>query len=73
MKGMRRGRKSRKSVSFNPDHQDIAKALANFKADGGEITKVGADKDNLTTFLDRKEERAIDEFFNGGSLADLRF
>ena len=47
MKGMRRGRKSRKSVSFNPDHQDIAAALAKFQEDGGEIVKVGADKDNL--------------------------
>ena len=73
MNGMRRGRRSKKSKSFNPNHQDIETALAEFKSRGGEVKKVGATKSNLDSFIQRKEERAIDEFFSGGSISDLRF
>ncbi|MDX2469618.1 MAG: hypothetical protein QNL04_03460 [SAR324 cluster bacterium] len=73
MNGMRRGRRSKKTKSFNPNHQEIERALAEFQSRGGEVKKVGANSQNLSSFIERKEERAIDEFFNGGSVSDLRF
>ena len=59
-------KRSKKSTAFNPGHADLERATSEYTKRGGEIHHIEATDQNLGQFLERKDERAVDEFLNAG-------
>jgi len=66
MKKQMNSRRRTRSRSFNPGHEELAKAMNEFVTTGGHITRLEATDNNLSEFLQRKDERAVDDFLLGG-------
>ena len=64
-KMMPRRRRTR-SRSFNPGHEELNAAVQDFVKSGGVITQIAATDSNLSEFLEKKDERAVDDFLLGG-------
>lgn len=67
MSGWRRGRRSRKAVSFNPNHGYIDSAVEEYLKNGGTIKKIEIDEEAYQAFI-KMRDAAADDFLNGGKL-----
>ncbi|OGG96785.1 MAG: hypothetical protein A2508_07035 [Candidatus Lambdaproteobacteria bacterium RIFOXYD12_FULL_49_8] len=61
--------RKKKSRSFNPGHEELSKAIAEFVDHGGHIQQITATDTNLDEFLSHKDERSVDEFLMGGNFS----
>lgn len=59
-------RRRKNAKPFNPGHEELNAAINDFMSQGGEIHRIAATDDNLSTFLEKKDERAVDDFLLGG-------
>ena len=60
-------RSMRKSVKFKPSHDFLSKAVNEYLAEGGTITKLEFDEKSFKNFIASSESPiAVDEFLNGG-------
>lgn len=64
MSGWRKGRRARKAVSFNPNHNYIDNAVEEFLQNGGTIKKIEIDEDAYQAFI-KMRDAAADDFLNG--------
>ncbi|MCK5642016.1 MAG: hypothetical protein KAJ19_14525 [Gammaproteobacteria bacterium] len=56
-----------KSLRFNPTHDFLNKAVTDYLANGGTITKLEFDEKSFRDFIATSESPiAVDEFLNGG-------
>jgi len=62
MKRKMMSRRRSRSRSFNPGHEELNKAVQEFVTSGGKITQIAATDSNLGAFMERKDERAVDDF-----------
>ncbi|MDT8447423.1 MAG: hypothetical protein RRB13_11080 [bacterium] len=66
-------RRRKNAKNFNPGHAELASAVQEFMNHGGQIHKIAATDDNLNVFLEKKDERAVDEFLLGGVVESSRW
>ena len=61
-----RSKRKQKTSFFNPNRNDVAKAVDDYLNSGGKITKVKVDEKNFKDFLTLRElPSAADEFLSG--------
>jgi hypothetical protein len=60
----RRGRRAKKSVSFNPNHNYVKSAVEDYIKNGGTIKKIEIDEDAYKAFV-KMRDAAADDFLKG--------
>ncbi|MCG8338232.1 MAG: hypothetical protein MJE63_27315 [Proteobacteria bacterium] len=60
----RRGRRAKKSVSFNPSHNYVKSAVEDYLKNGGTIKKIEMDEDAYKAFI-KMRDAAADDFLKG--------
>lgn len=64
MSNWRRGRKSKKSISFNPNRNYINDAVEEYLKQGGKIKKIEMDEEAYKAFV-KMRDAAADDFLRG--------
>ena len=64
MSQWRRGRRSRKAISFNPNRNFVSSAVEEYLKSGGTITKIEIDEDAYQAFI-KMRDAAADDFLKG--------
>ena len=64
MSNWKKGRRAKKSVSFNPNRKFINNAVDEFLKKGGKITKIEMDEEAYQAFI-RMRDAAADDFLRG--------
>lgn len=60
----RRGRKAKRSVSFDPNHNYVKSAVDDFLKNGGTIKKIEMDEEAYKSFV-KMRDAAADDFLKG--------
>ena len=64
MSNWRKGRRSKKSVSFNPNSNYVKSAVDDFLKNGGTIKKIEIDEEAYSEFI-KMRDAAADDFLKG--------
>ena len=64
MSNWRRGRRAKKSVSFNPNRNFVKSAVEDFLKNGGTIKKIEIDEEAYKAFI-KIRDAAADDFLRG--------